>query len=313
MDSDEQIVQTEQTNTASQAGNPAAPVIMPAGANMLETALGTIPVHRAPANVIQNHTRLNRGHQNLGHQNLVRTLGTDLVGSVQSLLGTVVIAVFVITFIVQAFQIPSESMMNTLLVGDYLLVNKLCYGSRGAGNYLMPYQKIARGDIIVFHYPVDPKQHFVKRVIGVPGDKLRMVNKQVFINGAPLPEPYVRFLFPSDNMFRDDFPRVDILPPGLEGKWWLEMRKLVEDGQLIIPQGHYFVMGDNRDDSEDSRYWGFVPQENIIGRPLLIYWSVRNWDREPTSSLSGQLYHMAYAVTHLFQITRWNRTLRLVH
>ena len=91
------------------------------------------------------------------------------------------------------------------------------------------------------------------------------------------------------------------------------MRKLVEEGELIIPEGHYFAMGDNRDDSQDSRYWGFVPRENIIGRPLLIYWSVRDWDRRSPDSVAGRLYHLAYAVTHIFQITRWNRTLRLVH
>ena len=241
------------------------------------------------------------------------SLGSDIIASLQSLVGTIVIAIFVITFIVQAFQIPSESMENTLLVGDYLLVNKLCYGGRGLGDHVMPYQKIARGDIIVFHYPVDPQQHFVKRVIGVPGDRLRMVNKRVLINGRPLDEPYVRFLEPANNLFRDNFPRTDIPAIGLEGKWWLEMRKLVEDGQLIIPEGHYFVMGDNRDDSQDSRYWGFVPQENIIGRPLVIYWSVRDWDRNPSGSMVGRLYHAAYAITHIFQITRWNRTLRLVH
>jgi signal peptidase I len=261
-------------------------------------------------------THVDRGVANANAKDaprhLVSTFGSDLIGSLQSLMGTVVIAVFVITFIVQAFQIPSESMMNTLLVGDYLLVNKLCYGEPDS-RYLMPYQDIARGDIIVFHYPVDPKQHFVKRVIGIPGDKLRLVNKQVLINGTPLKEPYVRFLFPSDNMFRDNFPRLDVPALGLEGKWWLEMRKLVENGQLIVPEGHYFVMGDNRDDSQDSRYWGFVPRENIIGRPLVIYWSVQTWDRDPASSLTGKLYHIAYAVTHLFQITRWNRTLRLVH
>jgi signal peptidase I len=204
-------------------------------------------------------------------------------------------------------------MENTLLVGDYLLVNKLCYGGQGLGDHVLPYQKISRGDIIVFHYPVDPQQHFVKRVIGVPGDHLRMVSKKVLINGRPLDEPYVRFLEPPNNLFRDNFPRVDIPAIGLEGKWWLEMRKLVEDGQLIIPEGHYFVMGDNRDDSQDSRYWGFVPRENIIGRPLVIYWSVRDWDRNPSASVLGRLYHAAYAITHIFQITRWNRTLRLVH
>jgi signal peptidase I len=233
---------------------------------------------------------------------IVSDFSSDLISSMQSLLGTVVIAIFVITFIVQAFQIPSESMENTLLVGDYLLVDKLCYGGSGLGDYLMPYQKISRGDVIVFHYPVDPQQHFVKRVIGVPGDRLRLVNKTVFINGKPLNEPYVRFIEPPNNLFRDNFPRTDVPAFGLDGKWWLEMRKLVEDGELIVPQGHYFVMGDNRDDSQDSRYWGFVPRENIVGRPLLIYWSFQKND-------FGFLYTMA----HLFQNTRWNRTLRLVH
>ncbi len=244
---------------------------------------------------------------------VVTSFGSDLISSIQSLAGTVVIAIFVITFAVQAFQIPSESMENTLLVGDYLLVNKLCYGGAGPGDHVMPYQKIARGDIIVFHYPVDPKQHFVKRVIGLPGDRLKMVNKKVFIDGKPLDEPYVRFIEPPNNLFRDDFPRVDIPAYGLEGKWWLQMRKLVEDGELIVPEGHYFVMGDNRDDSQDSRYWGFVPQENIIGRPLVIYWSVQDWDRNSETSFSGRLQHLGYAFTHIFQITRWNRTLRLIH
>jgi len=240
-------------------------------------------------------------------------LAADVVSSFQSLLGTVVIAVFVITFIVQAFQIPSESMENTLLVGDYLLVNKLCYGGRRFGEGLMPYQKISRGDVVVFHYPVDPRQHFVKRVIGIPGDRLRLVNKQVWINGKLLQEPYVRFIEPPNNMFRDNFPRQDIPAFGLEDKWLQEMRKLVEDGQLIVPQGHYFVLGDNRDDSQDSRYWGFVPRENIIGQPLLIYWSVQSQDRDASSSFRGKLYHFAYAVTHVFRMTRWNRTLRLVN
>ena len=244
---------------------------------------------------------------------VVSSFGSDLITSVQSLMGTVVIAIFVITFIVQAFQIPSESMERTLLVGDYLLVNKLCYGGGGIWDHIMPYQKIQRRDIIVFHYPVDPTQHFVKRVIGLPGDRLRMVNKKVFINGKPLDEPYVHFLEPSNNLFRDDFPRTDIPAANLEGKWWLQMRKLVEDGQLIIPEGYYFVMGDNRDDSEDSRYWGFVPRENIIGRPLVIYWSVRNWDPNSPATIQGRLHHLAYAITHIFQITRWDRTLRLVH
>jgi signal peptidase I len=237
----------------------------------------------------------------------------DWSETVQSLLATIVIAVFVITFIVQAFQIPSPSMENTLLVGDYLLVNKLCYGG-GARNFLMPYQKIARGDIIVFHFPVDPKQHFVKRVIGLPGDRLRMSHKQVLINGNALREPYVRISRPDDDAFRDDFPQLGLLTGEIRGNWWIQMHRLVEDGELIVPQGYYFVMGDNRDNSDDSRYWGFVPKENIIGRPLLIYWSVNSAEGEtiPQGSVRDKLYRYAYAMTHLFQITRWGRTLKIV-
>jgi signal peptidase I len=244
---------------------------------------------------------------NPGHEG-----NTDWLTSLQSLLATVVIAVFVITYIVQAFQIPSVSMENTLLIGDYLLVDKLCYG--GSGTVLVPYRPIRRGDIIVFHYPVNPSQHFVKRVIGVPGDRIHLVNKRVFVNGTPLPEPYVRYFKPERNFFRDDFPRLDVLDPGINADWWVQMPKLVEDGQLIVPEGHYFAMGDNRDDSSDSRYWGFVPRENIVGRPLLIYWSIRNLDNDLPipASVGDRLYHFAKAMTHFFQITRWDRTFRLV-
>ena len=239
----------------------------------------------------------------------------DWLTSLQSLLVTVVIALFIVTFAVQAFQIPSESMEDTLLIGDYLLVDKLRYGGGGLGDTIMPYRRIHRGDIIVFKYPVDPKQHFVKRVIAVPGDHLRLQSRRVYVNGSALDEPYVRYTGRVSDPFRDDFPQLNIVPPGLEGGWWLQMKKLVEDGQLIVPEGNYFVMGDNRDDSLDSRYWGFVPRANIIGRPLLIYWSVRSVDQDmPDSPTAGdRLFHFAYAVTHLFQITRWDRTFRLVN
>ena len=266
------------------------------------------PVSESVSDEMSSHLRV------ADDRSPARIYGSDLSGSLQSLLGTVVIAIFVITFIVQAFQIPSPSMENTLLVGDYLLVNKLCYGAGGIGNSLMPYRRIRRGDIVVFHYPVTPAQHFVKRVIGVPGDHVRLVNKQVFVNGVPLKEPYAHFTRLANDWFRDDFPRLDVAA-GETPEWWLTLRKLVEDGQLIVPEGHYFVMGDNRDDSYDSRYWGFVPKENIIGRPLLIYWSVRGQEGEPVtpSTFSDRLYHFGYTMTHLFQITRWDRTLRLVN
>jgi signal peptidase I len=233
--------------------------------------------------------------------------------SLQSLLGTVVIAIFVVTFIVQAFQIPSESMENTLLIGDYLLVDKLHFGDDGFWGHVLPYEPVKRGDIIVFHYPVHPIEHFVKRVVAVPGDRVRLINRKVYVNGVAATEPYVHYSRPHDP-FRDEFPRLDVaFVPSLNGTWLLQMKKLMEDNQLIVPQGNYFVMGDNRDDSLDSRYWGFVPRENVVGRPLVIYWSMRNPDPPAGADTAGdKLYRLFYALSHIMQITRWDRTLRLV-
>jgi signal peptidase I len=240
---------------------------------------------------------------------------SSLVNSAESLLVTLVIAVFIITFIVQAFQIPSESMEDTLLVGDYLLVDKLHYGSGELALHAIPYGPVKRGDVIVFKYPVDPRQHFVKRVIAIPGDHLRLENRRVYLNGVMVQESYAHFTSRVHEAFRDDFPQLDSPGSEVTSEWWLQMRKLVDDGQLIIPDGSYFVMGDNRDDSLDSRYWGFVPRANIVGRPLLIYWSVRSTNPEfgGTSTAGDKLFHFVYAVTHLVQITRWDRTFRLVH
>jgi len=235
--------------------------------------------------------------------------------SLQALLGTVVVAVFIVTFVVQAFQIPSESMENTLLIGDYLLVDKLHFGGSGFWSHLLPYRRVKHGDIVVFHYPVRPGEHFVKRVVGIPGDRIRLINRRVYINGVPMSEPYVHYSRPHDGgadaMFRDDFPQSGFLASGVTGAWRSEMAKLIENGQLIVPEGNYFVMGDNRDDSLDSRYWGFVPQENIVGRPLVIYWSMRNQAADEQSG-GDKLARFVYAISHLAQITRWDRALRLV-
>jgi signal peptidase I len=232
---------------------------------------------------------------------------------VQSLAVTVVIALFVITFIVQAFQIPSESMEDTLLIGDYLLVDKVHYAHGGIWGEVLPYEPIQRGEIIVFRYPVHPAQHFVKRVIGLPGDHIRMLSKQVFVNDQPISESYAVFRSPVHDDFRDDFPDLDHLSAYMETRWWPRLRTLVHGGELVIPPGQYFVLGDNRDESLDSRYWGLVPRQNIIGRPLLIYWSFRG--PEPYSGPPGQdgkLSRLAYMITHLMQETRWDRTLRVV-
>lgn len=238
----------------------------------------------------------------------------DWSATIQSVAGTVVVAIFAVTFVVQAFTIPSGSMESTLLVGDYVLVDKFCWGGSSFWDHVLPYRKIKRDDIVVFHYPVNPTQHFVKRVVAVPGDRLRLINKQVYINGKLQDEPYVQHIMPNRDPYRDDFPRTDVPAFEVTARWWQEMRKLVENHELIIPEGNYFVLGDNRDDSKDSRYWGFVPRDNIIGQPLLIYWSASNLNNDlPTSpNVGDRLYHLAYAVTHVFQITRWERTFRRV-
>jgi signal peptidase I len=235
--------------------------------------------------------------------------------SLQSIMGTVVIAVFVVTFVVQAFQIPSESMENTLLTGDYLLVDKLHFGNDGFWGHFLPYRKVKRGDIVVFHYPIHPGEHFVKRVIGIPGERVRMIGGRVYVNGTLTVEAYAHHSRPDDGgieaRFRDDFPQSTTGVSGVNASWKVEMAKLVDDGQLIVPEGNYFVMGDNRDDSLDSRYWGFVPEQNIVGRPLVIYWSMRSQGNEYPAD-GNKLARFVYAMSHLVQITRWDRALRLV-
>jgi signal peptidase I len=239
---------------------------------------------------------------------------TGWMETLQSLMVTITIAVFVITFIVQAFEIPSPSMENTLLVGDYLLVDKAHYAPSGAWSWLLPYRKIQRGDIVVFHYPRDPQQHFVKRVIGLPGDRVRLRHKRVYVNGTPLVEPYTIYNDHSEDVFRDEFPMGNRLSANIDSSWYLQMDRLTEDGQLIVPADHYFVMGDNRDDSSDSRYWGFVPKENIVGRPLLIYFSMESEglsdDDDPQQDGKLSVRKLLSRIAHDI---RWRRVLRLVN
>jgi signal peptidase I len=232
------------------------------------------------------------------------------LSSLQSLLGTIVIAIFVITFILQAFQIPSESMEKTLLTGDYLLVDKAHYGQSRLWGWLMPYRRIRRQDIIVFRYPVNPRQHFVKRVIAVPGDHLRLFDKHVYVNGVRQDDAYAVFNWSWHDAFRDNFPDGGFY--GGKAKWLLQLRKLMDNGELIVPPGSYFVMGDNRDDSYDSRYWGFVPQENIEGRPLLIYWSMRRKDVGTAGGpTSGKLSSLTWNISRTLESVRWRRVLRV--
>jgi signal peptidase I len=234
------------------------------------------------------------------------------VNSLQSLAITVVIAVFVVTFIVQAFQIPSESMERTLLIGDYLLVDKAHYGHSRLWGWLLPYHPVQHQDIVVFRYPVNPQQHFVKRVVGIPGDRIRLVNKHVYVNGEPQADSYAVFNWVQHDKFRDNFPSGGIFGDRTTPSWYARAKKLTEDGQLIVPQGYYFVLGDNRDDSYDSRYWGLVPEENIVGRPLIIYWSMpRNRSATDDTTQSDRLSTLAYGLVQSLKGLRWDRMFRV--
>ena len=234
----------------------------------------------------------------------------DWMSGIQWLSSTVVLAVFVITFLAQAFQIPSQSMEKTLLIGDYLLVDKVHFADGGIWNALMPYSPIGRGDIIVFRYPVQPNQHFVKRVIGVPGDRVHLYRGKVFVNGKVVDDSaFAIHKSEQFDSYRDNFPAGNYISPEVNSRWWVEMHDVVHQGEIVVPAGKYFVMGDNRDESLDSRYWGFVPRENIIGRPFLIYWSVQ---RHETAASDGKLGRLLYTLVHLPEDARWDRTFRLV-
>jgi signal peptidase I len=240
-----------------------------------------------------------------------------LFHALQSLLYLIVVAIFIITFCAQPFRIPSGSMEPTLLVGDFLLVDKQSVAPDGAGGAL-PSAVIRRGDVIVFHDPVDATLHLVKRVIGVPGDHLRLHDGHVYINGRPLVESYAVYRpSPPDN-FRDNFPRLQSADPEIDSQWWIRMRSLIENNELIIPTGNYFVLGDNRNDSEDSRYWGFVPREAIVGKPLLIYFSLQQHDIEDNSSLTQEAVAANAGRQHggkiesVVDFARWGRTFQVV-
>ena len=224
---------------------------------------------------------------------------------------TILLLLFGTATLVQAYVIPTGSMEDTLLIGDHLLVDKLAYAPSGPiSKYILPYQDVKRGDIIVFRYPVDIKQTFVKRVMGVPGDRIRLENKEVILNGHKLVEPYKIHKFEAIESYRDNFPTQPNFPQYERGQAMLENN--VKNGEVIVPPGHYFAMGDNRDSSLDSRFWGFVPRENIIGKPLIIYWS---YDA-PTSALANPtigIDHLMDLAQHFFTKTRWNRTFRLIH
>jgi len=203
-------------------------------------------------------------------------------GLINEWIVTILMYLFASTTLVQAYVIPTGSMESNLRVGDHMLVDRAAYAKPGPlGSYVMPYEDVKHGDILAFLYPKDTHQTFVKRVIGLPGDRIRMVDKQVIRNGLALSEPYTQHIDPGIDPSRDSFP------------------------ELTVPPDKLFVLGDNRDNSLDSRYWGFVPRENVVGKPLFVYWS---YDA-PTADLEHwNVAHLVDVMEHFFTRTRWNRT-----
>ena len=244
---------------------------------------------------------------------------TTLSEYLESLLVTVILALFGTSFVVQAFKIPSASMESTLLIGDHLLVNKFIFGGTGAWyEKFLPYRQLQRGDIIVFKFPYQDHQHFVKRVIGLPGDRLKLVDQVVYIDGKPLQEPYVVHdpSAPYDPLnYNFPPPPSQFITSAMQPEWAHELRKFTQGDEIVVAPGRYFAMGDNRDRSLDSRYWGFVDRDAIMGRPFLIYWSVdaRSDDYAGDTTFFQRLRGVFETLGHLPSRTRWARMLHTVH
>ena len=233
-----------------------------------------------------------------------------------SLLRTVVVALFLLTFVLQPFLNPSESMEHTLLVGDFLLVNKQIFAPAGKTGSLtrwfMPYRDVQRGDIVVFHHPQPP--YLVKRVVGIPGDRIRIEDGHVTVNGEYLSEPYVAFEPAAPNPFRDNFPAKIYTDPNIDPDWWRQLQSLTRNGELVVPQGEYFMLGDNRNHSKDSRFWGFVPRDAIVARPLVIYFSLRRPSTTDVQQASDdRLGHDRELTARLAGFARWKRIFHIVH
>jgi signal peptidase I len=222
---------------------------------------------------------------------------------------TIILLLFGTTTLVQAFVIPSASMVGTLLIGDHVLVDKLVYAPPGIFAKVLPYREPRRGDIIVFRYPLNISMDYVKRAIGIPGDHIRLVNRQLMLNGHLVNEPYVVHSQTYPDAYRDNFPSnahsVPLRPRAAE-----MIEKYVVNDELVVPPGYIFAMGDNRDDSDDSRYWGLVPRENIVGSPVIIYWSFEAPTADLTNGNIG-FDHIMDVITHFFTKTRWSRTFHL--
>ena len=232
------------------------------------------------------------------------------------------IGMFVFGFIFQNFEIPSGSMLNTLLIGDHLVVDRITLAPATKWAPFVHYRAVRRGDIIVFEKPnpESPDLILVKRTIGIPGDRIHLRKGVVYLNGVAQNEAYA--IQPSEDglgqeayqPYRDDFPSVTPSPDEQVTEVWREeLPTHIQGDDLVVPPGYVFAMGDNRAESLDGRYWGFVPQQNILGRPLFVYWSFQTpADQENKTSIGDRIGFMFHIVTHIFTDTRWTRTLHVI-
>ena len=228
----------------------------------------------------------------------------------------IIVLIFATSTVAMPYVIPSASMESTLMTGDHVLVDKLAYAPHGdAAAKLLPYRDVHRGDIIVFRYPLNIKEDYVKRVIGVPGDRIHLIGGTVYVNGQPQTEPWAIHSDPDQRTpYKENFPNV---PPTaddrLYDRWELHMTEFIQGEDLVVPPGNYFGMGDNRDVSYDSRYWGFIPRENVVGRPMFIYWSFQTpGDEYMRTGIGDRISFFFHILTHFFNETRWSRMLHLV-
>ncbi len=236
--------------------------------------------------------------------------------SVAGIASVLVVGLFILTFIVQHFEIPSRSMEMTLLVGDHVFVDRLTPTGKGPLSWLFPYRNLRRGDTAVFMTP-NPQykgMYLVKRIVAVPGDRIHMRNGTLYLNGVAQNEPYTRHTG-LPNPYRDNFPEYLGTDSSVTAEWVPVLQASIKDGDVVIPPDHYFAMGDNRDDSLDSRYWGFVPKQNVIGRPLFIFWSfdVPEETSDQPKPIGDRISSFVHTTLHFFSLTRWNRLFHLVH
>jgi signal peptidase I len=237
-----------------------------------------------------------------------------------SLLSTIVIALFALTFLFQNFAIPSASMASTLLVGDHVLVERATLAPSAAWAGFLPYRDVHRGEPIVFYKPIlepDGQQLIlVKRVIGVPGDRIHLRRGIVYLNGIVQDEPRAaKPAVANYDPYRDDFPSIPATNvPRVTAEWSLDLPTHIDGEDLVVPSGSFFVMGDNRTNSLDGRYWGLVPRANLIGRPLFVYWSFKtSEDQMDKTSLTEKTSFTLHQLTHFVSETRWNRTLHPIN